>query len=47
MPVHTTDSARDGKGVGLGVALVSALAFGGSGVAAKPLIEAGLDPLHV
>ena len=37
----------DGKGVGLGLALVSALAFGGSGVAAKPLIEAGLDPLHV
>jgi drug/metabolite transporter (DMT)-like permease len=26
---------------------VSACAFGGSGVAAKPLIEAGLDPLHV
>jgi drug/metabolite transporter (DMT)-like permease len=26
---------------------VSAIAFGGSGVAAKPLIEAGLDPLHV
>lgn len=26
---------------------MSALAFGGSGVAAKPLIEAGLDPLHV
>lgn len=36
-----------GKGVGLGLALASALAFGGSGVAAKPLIEAGLDPLHV
>ncbi|MDW4906672.1 EamA family transporter [Streptomyces sp. ADMS] len=36
-----------GKGVGLGLALVSAVAFGGSGVAAKPLIEAGLDPLHV
>lgn len=36
-----------GKGVGLGLALVSALAFGGSGVAAKPLIEAGLEPLHV
>ncbi|RMB84082.1 DMT family transporter [Streptomyces shenzhenensis] len=36
-----------GKGVGLGLALGSALAFGGSGVAAKPLIEAGLDPLHV
>ncbi|MCX3062277.1 EamA family transporter [Streptomyces beihaiensis] len=35
------------RGVGLGIALVSALAFGGSGVAAKPLIEAGLDPLHV
>ncbi|MDQ0989670.1 DMT family transporter [Streptomyces sp. V3I7] len=36
-----------GRGVGLGLALASALAFGGSGVAAKPLIEAGLDPLHV
>ncbi|MBV2356373.1 EamA family transporter [Streptomyces sp. J2-1] len=35
------------RGVGLGLALVSALAFGGSGVAAKPLIEAGLGPLHV
>jgi drug/metabolite transporter (DMT)-like permease len=32
---------------GLGLALVSALAFGGSGVAAKPLIEAGFDPLQV
>ncbi|MEV5885971.1 EamA family transporter [Streptomyces sp. NPDC052020] len=49
MPVHTSDSSRGshGKGVGLGLALVSAVAFGGSGVAAKPLIEAGLDPLHV
>ncbi|WP_171163060.1 DMT family transporter [Streptomyces sp. I05A-00742] len=36
-----------GRSAGLGLALVSALAFGGSGVAAKPLIEAGLDPLHV
>ncbi len=36
-----------GKGIGLGLALGSAVAFGGSGVAAKPLIEAGLDPLHV
>ncbi|WTI18156.1 EamA family transporter [Streptomyces sp. NBC_00820] len=36
-----------GKGVGTGLALLSALAFGGSGVAAKPLIEAGLEPLHV
>ncbi|CQR65190.1 EamA family transporter [Streptomyces leeuwenhoekii] len=49
MPVHTSDSSRSshGKGVGLGLALASAVAFGGSGVAAKPLIEAGLDPLHV
>ncbi|MEV5242032.1 EamA family transporter [Streptomyces cinnamoneus] len=39
--------ASQGRNVGLGLALVSALAFGGSGVAAKPLIEAGLDPLHV
>ncbi|MBP0458191.1 EamA family transporter [Streptomyces montanisoli] len=36
-----------GRGTSLGLALVSAVAFGGSGVAAKPLIEAGLDPLHV
>jgi len=49
VPVHTSDSAHGsrGKGAGLGLALVSAVAFGGSGVAAKPLIEAGLDPLHV
>ncbi|MGW0818232.1 EamA family transporter [Streptomyces viridiviolaceus] len=49
MPVHTYDSVHGsrGKGVGLGLALASAVAFGGSGVAAKPLIEAGLDPLHV
>ncbi|MFF7471889.1 EamA family transporter [Streptomyces sp. NPDC008092] len=46
MPVHTTDSSH-GKGLGLSLALGSALAFGGSGVAAKPLIEAGLAPLHV
>ncbi|MER6618112.1 EamA family transporter [Streptomyces xantholiticus] len=39
--------ASQGRSAGLGLALVSALAFGGSGVAAKPLIEAGLDPLHV
>ncbi|NJQ01557.1 EamA family transporter [Streptomyces zingiberis] len=32
---------------GLGLALASAFAFGGSGVAAKPLIEAGADPLFV
>ncbi|MQY37056.1 hypothetical protein SRB17_50590 [Streptomyces sp. RB17] len=49
MPVQTTESSQGsrGRGVGLGLALASALAFGGSGVAAKPLIEAGLDPLHV
>ncbi|MGW5617895.1 EamA family transporter [Streptomyces sp. NPDC003877] len=49
MPVRTSDSSPSGrgKGMGLGLALLSAVAFGGSGVAAKPLIEAGLDPLHV
>ncbi|MET9580846.1 EamA family transporter [Streptomyces sp. DT199] len=49
MPVRTSDSSLSGRGrsVGLGLALLSAVAFGGSGVAAKPLIEAGLDPLHV
>ncbi|MET7683710.1 EamA family transporter [Streptomyces sp. NPDC005423] len=47
--MHTSESGRSrgGKGAGLGLALLSAFAFGGSGVAAKPLIEAGLDPLHV
>ncbi|MFI2454685.1 EamA family transporter [Streptomyces sp. NPDC019539] len=39
-------ASRD-RNAGLGLALASAFAFGGSGVAAKPLIEAGLDPLHV
>ncbi|WP_435283648.1 EamA family transporter [Streptomyces koelreuteriae] len=49
MPVRTSESSpsKRGRGVGLGLALLSAVAFGGSGVAAKPLIEAGLDPLHV
>jgi drug/metabolite transporter (DMT)-like permease len=49
VPVHTSESSQGHRagGVGLGLALGSALAFGGSGVAAKPLIEAGLDPLHV
>ncbi|NUS16784.1 MAG: EamA family transporter [Streptomyces sp.] len=32
---------------GLGLAVLSACAFGGSGVAAKPLIDLGLDPLQV
>ncbi|QDQ10312.1 EamA family transporter [Streptomyces spectabilis] len=40
-------AADGGRGLGLGLALVSAVAFGGSGVAAKPLIEAGFDSLHV
>jgi len=39
--------ATQGRNGGLGLALLSAIAFGGSGVAAKPLIEAGFDPLHV
>ncbi|MFF6996498.1 DMT family transporter [Streptomyces sp. NPDC008313] len=43
----TSGQGHSGKSVGLGLALVSAVAFGGSGVAAKPLIEAGLSPLHV
>ncbi|MCX4992422.1 MULTISPECIES: DMT family transporter [unclassified Streptomyces] len=49
MPVHTSQGSQGnrGRGVGLSLALVSAVAFGGSGVAAKPMIEAGLDPLHV
>ncbi|MEU5345158.1 DMT family transporter [Streptomyces sp. NPDC020766] len=49
MPVHTSQSSQRnrGRGFGLGLALASAVAFGGSGVAAKPLIEAGLDPLDV
>jgi drug/metabolite transporter (DMT)-like permease len=49
VPVHTSQRSHGngGKGVGLGLALGSAVAVGGSGVTAKPLIEAGLDPLHV
>ncbi|MFF8595987.1 DMT family transporter [Streptomyces sp. NPDC015220] len=47
MRTSAISQGRSGKGVGLALALVSAVAFGGSGVAAKPLIEAGLDPLHV
>ncbi|MFG2226172.1 DMT family transporter [Streptomyces sp. NPDC048644] len=31
----------------MALALLAAFAFGASGVAAKPLIEAGLEPLHV
>ncbi|MFJ1705678.1 EamA family transporter [Kitasatospora sp. NPDC088346] len=35
------------RSLGLTLALVSAFAFGGSGTAAKPLIEAGLSSQHV
>lgn len=38
---------RSVRAVGLPLALVSAFAFGGSGPAAKPLLAAGLSPLHV
>ncbi|MFJ4788243.1 EamA family transporter [Streptomyces sp. NPDC088794] len=47
MQTSKSSAGSPGKGVGLGLAIGSAIAFGGSGVAAKPLIEAGLDPLHV
>ncbi len=40
----TPTPARRAASLGLGLALVSAFAFGGSGTAAKPLIEAGLSP---
>lgn len=46
--MHATSSPpRSARTTGLTLALVSAFAFGGSGPAAKPLIEAGLEPLHV
>ncbi|MCC9308600.1 EamA family transporter [Kitasatospora sp. RB6PN24] len=35
------------RAIGLTLALISAFSFGSSGAAAKPLIEAGLSPLHV
>ncbi|MBV9024198.1 MAG: EamA family transporter [Streptomycetaceae bacterium] len=48
--MHSSDRMSGetaGRRTGLLLALLSALSFGGSGVAAKPLIEAGLSPLHV
>lgn len=48
--MHDTTQPRPyarGRSLGLTLALTSAFAFGGSGPAAKPLIEAGLEPLHV
>ncbi|WAP54585.1 EamA family transporter [Streptomyces sp. S465] len=45
--MHVSGAHPQQRNAGLGLALLSALAFGGSGVAAKPLIEAGLAPLEV
>ncbi|GHJ39030.1 DMT family transporter [Streptomyces sp. TS71-3] len=47
--MHTASERRPGraKSAGLALALVSAVAFGGSGVAAKPLISAGFGSLQV
>jgi drug/metabolite transporter (DMT)-like permease len=47
--MHSTPATaqRSRRAVGLTLALVSAFSFGGSGTAAKPLIEAGLSPLQV
>ncbi|WP_082527110.1 DMT family transporter, partial [Kitasatospora sp. MBT63] len=47
MHSSTPSPRRSARSLGLTLALVSAFAFGGSGTAAKPLIEAGLSPLHV
>ncbi|GAA3655249.1 DMT family transporter [Streptomyces chitinivorans] len=47
MHAPTSPPAPSRARAGLTLALVSAVAFGGSGPAAKPLINAGLDPLHV
>lgn len=47
MPYVDTPPVTRGRHTGLALALVSAFAFGGSGVAAKPLIEAGIAPMHV
>ncbi|MBN3931191.1 EamA family transporter [Streptomyces verrucosisporus] len=47
MHAPTPPPAPSRARTGLTLALVSAVAFGGSGPAAKPLIDAGLDPLHV
>ncbi|MEZ0094942.1 DMT family transporter [Streptacidiphilus sp. EB129] len=44
--MHTTSGPAHQRS-GLGLALLSACAFGGSGVAAKPLIEAGLTAMQV
>ncbi|WP_127558722.1 EamA family transporter [Saccharospirillum alexandrii] len=43
----TAPGAARQKLTGLGFALLSALAFGGAGAFAKPLMVAGMSPLHV
>jgi len=43
----TQSNVSHQKLTGLGFALLSALAFGGSGAFAKPLMVAGMSPLHV
>ncbi|WP_329580297.1 EamA family transporter [Kitasatospora sp. NBC_01250] len=47
--MHSTPASAppSRRAVGLTLALISAVSFGGSGTAAKPLIEAGLSPLQV
>lgn len=47
MHSSTPSSRSSARSLGLTLALVSAFAFGGSGTAAKPLIEAGLSSQHV
>lgn len=46
-PPEPAPSRTRAGGAGLTLALISAVAFGGSGPAAKPLEEAGLTPLQV
>ncbi|TDD87908.1 EamA family transporter [Saccharopolyspora karakumensis] len=45
--VPVRSPTRDPRAIGLPVAVASAIFFGGSGPFAKPLINAGLSPLHV
>ncbi|MEY9962846.1 drug/metabolite transporter (DMT)-like permease [Streptacidiphilus sp. MAP12-16] len=47
MRTPTPAAGASQRRTGLTLALLSACAFGGSGVAAKPLIEAGLAPIQV
>ncbi|TDQ44166.1 EamA family transporter [Actinorugispora endophytica] len=42
-----TEGVTRDRAPGLAFAFASALAFGGSGPFARPLIDAGIDPLHV